>query len=80
MTYCECIMPREIAWDVFDEMGQLECVHFENKTVQYDNPYMNGLKRSEEAVSHIKEIKDFILSIKPDFVLKEPESYKALLK
>lgn len=47
------MMPREIGWDVMNELGSLECIHFENTSINYDNPYMKSLKRCDEALTKI---------------------------
>jgi hypothetical protein len=40
---------------------------------------VKSLKRCDEGLSKINEIKTFIKSIKADFSLKQPKSYKEIL-
>jgi V-type H+-transporting ATPase subunit a len=48
MKYYNLMIPRESAWDVMNELGSLECIHF----VDYDpelpminRPFANYIKR-----------------------------------
>jgi len=47
MSYCEALVPAEIAWDVFDELGRQSKIALDSKVIKYDNPYLKSYRRCE---------------------------------
>lgn len=47
MTYCEALVPIEIAWDVLNQLGQQETIALESNVVNYDNPFIRSYRRCE---------------------------------
>lgn len=47
MTYCEALVPAEIAWDVFNELGQQSKIALDSKTINYENPFLKSYRRCE---------------------------------
>lgn len=62
-----------------NQLGRLSCVHFEEKVLDYENPFIKNLKRCEENMYKINEIKTFINSYKDNFHLSEPHSFSTLM-
>jgi hypothetical protein len=47
MTYCEALVSSEIAWDVFNQLGELEKVALASQTINYENPFIRSLRRCD---------------------------------
>ena len=45
--YCNLMMPRENAWDILNELGHLNALHFIDQD-EYARPFANFIKRCEE--------------------------------
>ena len=73
-------MPRDIAWEVMNRLGSEELVHFESTIINYENPFTRSLKRCDETMNRLLEVKRFIEEIRQDFKLVETSYYKQAMK
>lgn len=60
MDHYQLIIPREIAWDVTNELGKLEMIHLEDISNPLIKPFSSQVKRCEEALYKIRVIKSFM--------------------
>lgn len=59
MGYYNILMPREYAWEVLNELGELDAIQFvdlnSNETA-FNRPYSNHVKRAEDLEAKISSI------------------------
>lgn len=53
--YCNLVMPRENAWDVLNELGNLNALHFIDND-EFSRPFANFIKRCEEVNARLQYI------------------------
>lgn len=66
-------MSSEIAWDVFNQLGELEKVSLASQTINYDNPFIRSLRRCDETLAKLTLIRNALTQYHAwvDFSLKE---------
>ncbi|EGR28352.1 v-type ATPase 116kda subunit family protein, putative [Ichthyophthirius multifiliis] len=63
MCYCRIIITKENAWESFNILGKLNCVHqidYDDNIPQISRPYYNQVKRCEKILYQIENIKHMI--------------------
>lgn len=60
IDYYNLIMPRENAWEILNELGELDALHFvENESgANFSKPFANFIKRCEEVNSKLSFIEE----------------------
>lgn len=53
--YCNLVMPRENAWDILNELGSLNALHFIDQD-EFSRPFANFIKRCEEINAKLQYI------------------------
>lgn len=53
--YCNLMMPRENAWDVLNELGHLDALHFIDHD-NYSRPFANFVKRCDDIRTRLEYI------------------------
>lgn len=53
--YCNLMMPRENAWDILNELGHLNALHFIDQD-EYSRPFANFIKRCDETLVRLQYI------------------------
>lgn len=59
MGYFNIMMPREYAWEVLNELGELDCLQFVDNNVHetaFNRPYSNHVRRCEDLEAKINSI------------------------
>lgn len=66
-------MPSEIAWDVFNELGECGKVALDSKVINYDNPFVKSYRRCEELLTKINSLRMMLTQCKDwiNFELRE---------
>lgn len=80
MTYCEALVPTEIAWDVLNQLGQQETIALQSSVVNYDNPFIRSYRRCEQLLAKIQAIRTILTQCNAwlNFSLKEVKDTKPL--
>jgi len=53
--YCNLVMPRENAWDILNELGHLNALHFIEQD-EFSRPFANFIKRCDELNAKLQYI------------------------
>jgi len=59
MGYYQLVMPRESAWEILNEIGEISSVHFINQEPEnpmFNRPFTNSIKKGEEISGKIQFI------------------------
>ena len=75
MTYCEALVPTEIAWDVLNQLGEEEKIAFESNIINYESPFIRNYRRCEELIAKLQAIRTMLDQCKNwiNFEIKEVE-------
>lgn len=60
MVHYQLIIPREIAWDVTNELGGLAIAHLEDVSDPMTKPFTSQIKRCDESLYKISLIINFM--------------------
>lgn len=69
MGYFNIVIPRESAWEVLNELGNVESVEFldQNSNESHlSRPFTPAIKRTEEVLNHIASIQADMMKYKKD--------------
>ena len=73
MTYCEALVPTQIAWDVLNQLGEESKISFDTNVINYESPFIKNYRRSEQLLAKLQTIRTMLGQCKQwiNFEIKE---------